>query len=93
MHEATYSDVFLVPCAIAAASSFAVRNAIVGASHLVVLDAAPIADGTFMAGVVLVAIACGLGARLFARSGELVQTFGHIARVIAEGGRALRVMP
>jgi molecular chaperone DnaK (HSP70) len=32
-------------------------------------------------------------ASIFARSGELVQTFGHIARVIAEGGRALRVLP
>jgi molecular chaperone DnaK (HSP70) len=32
-------------------------------------------------------------ASIFARSGELVQTFGHIARVIAEGGRALRVIP
>jgi molecular chaperone DnaK len=32
-------------------------------------------------------------ASIFARSGELVQTFGHIARVIAEGGRGLRVMP
>jgi molecular chaperone DnaK (HSP70)/uncharacterized protein YegL len=31
-------------------------------------------------------------ASIFARSGELVQTFGHIARVIAEGGRGLRVM-
>jgi molecular chaperone DnaK (HSP70) len=31
-------------------------------------------------------------ASIFARSGELVQTFGHIARVIAEGGRALRVV-
>ena len=30
-------------------------------------------------------------ASIFARSGELVQTFGHIARVIAEGGRRLRV--
>jgi len=30
---------------------------------------------------------------IFAKSGELVQTFGHIARVIAEGGRALRVIP
>jgi Mg-chelatase subunit ChlD len=29
---------------------------------------------------------------LFARRGELVRTFGHIARVIAEGGRGLRVM-
>ncbi|MBX6313290.1 MAG: Hsp70 family protein [Isosphaeraceae bacterium] len=27
---------------------------------------------------------------IFARQGELVQTFGHIARVIAQGGRALR---
>jgi molecular chaperone DnaK (HSP70)/uncharacterized protein YegL len=31
-------------------------------------------------------------ASIFATSGELVRTFGHIARVIAEGGRALRVM-
>jgi molecular chaperone DnaK (HSP70) len=31
-------------------------------------------------------------ASIFARSGELVSTFGHIARVIAEGGRALRVV-
>ena len=29
---------------------------------------------------------------IFAQRGELVQTFGHIARVIAEGGRALRLM-
>jgi uncharacterized protein YegL len=27
---------------------------------------------------------------IFAHAGELVQTFGHIARVISEGGRALR---
>jgi Mg-chelatase subunit ChlD len=31
-------------------------------------------------------------ASIFAPSGELVGTFGHIARVIAEGGRALRVL-
>lgn len=29
---------------------------------------------------------------IFARQGELVRAFGHIARVIAEGGRALRVV-
>ncbi len=29
---------------------------------------------------------------IFARQGELVGTFGHIARVIAEGGRALRMI-
>ena len=31
-------------------------------------------------------------ASIFARSGELVQTFGHIARMIAEGGRGLRLL-
>jgi molecular chaperone DnaK (HSP70)/uncharacterized protein YegL len=31
-------------------------------------------------------------ASIFAKSGELVGAFGHIARVIAEGGRALRVL-
>ena len=31
-------------------------------------------------------------ASIFVRRGELAQTFGHIARVIAEGGRALRVV-
>jgi Mg-chelatase subunit ChlD len=29
---------------------------------------------------------------IFARQGELVGTFGHIARMIAEGGRGLRIM-
>jgi Mg-chelatase subunit ChlD len=37
-------------------------------------------------------LASSESASIFARSGELVQMFGHIARVIAEGGRALRVM-
>jgi molecular chaperone DnaK len=37
-------------------------------------------------------LASGEQASIFARSGELVQTFGHIARVIAEGGRGLRVL-
>ncbi len=31
-------------------------------------------------------------ASIFAQSGELVRAFGHIARVIAEGGRGLRVL-
>jgi molecular chaperone DnaK len=31
-------------------------------------------------------------ASIFARSGELVHAFGHIARVISEGGRGLRVL-
>jgi molecular chaperone DnaK (HSP70) len=37
-------------------------------------------------------LASSEAASIFARSGELVQTFGHIARVIAEGGRGLRVL-
>src|SRR5262249_53535642 len=64
----------LVPCAIAAASSFAVRHALVGARHLVVLEAHPITGGVLFAGFVLVGIACGLGARLFARVGESLRT-------------------
>jgi CIC family chloride channel protein len=63
----------LVPCAVAAAASFAVRDALVGARHLVVLETVPVVDATFMAGVVLVAVACGLGARLFAVAGELLK--------------------
>lgn len=31
-------------------------------------------------------------AAIFAKSGELVTTFGHIARVISEGGRGLRIL-
>jgi len=37
-------------------------------------------------------LASSEAASIFAQSGELVGTFGHIARVIAEGGRALRVL-
>jgi Mg-chelatase subunit ChlD len=38
-------------------------------------------------------LASSEAASIFARRGELVQTFGHIARVIAEGGRGLRILP
>ncbi|MDR3622262.1 MAG: Hsp70 family protein [Paludisphaera borealis] len=37
-------------------------------------------------------LASSEAASIFVKGGELVQTFGHIARVIAEGGRSLRVM-
>ena len=63
------------------------------------------ADRTKAEGVEIVAIGMGDADRdylrriastdegsIFARKGELVETFGHIARVIAEGGRALRVV-
>src|SRR5919197_4304850 len=79
----------LVPCAIAAAWSFAVRDAIAGARHLVVLETAPVVDATFIAGVVLVGVACGLGARLFARVGEDLKRLARrgtpLARAAAAG--------
>jgi chloride channel protein, CIC family len=79
----------LVPCTIAAASSFAVRDAIAGARHLVVLETVPVIDATFIAGVVLVGVACGLGARLFARIGEVLKRLARrgtpLARAAAAG--------
>src|ERR687887_47377 len=50
-----------------------VLDAMAGARHLVVLETAPVVDATFIAGVVLVGVACGLGARLFARVGEVLK--------------------
>ena len=62
------------------------------------------AEGAKLEGIEIVAIGTGAADRdylrrissteagtVFARQGELVGAFGHIARVIAEGGRALRV--
>jgi len=68
----------LIPCAVAAASAYTVRAALIGARHLVVLDAMPTVDAVFVAGALLVAVACGLGARLFAWAGErLKYRAGH----------------
>jgi chloride channel protein, CIC family len=56
-----------VPCAVAAAASYVTRRSLIGARHLVTLGGAPpTVDVTFVAAVVLVAFACGIGARLFA---------------------------
>jgi CIC family chloride channel protein len=60
----------LVPCAIAAVAAFTTRSALIGAHHVVVMDAAPTVDAVFVAGVLLVAVVCGFGARLFATIGE-----------------------
>ncbi|MDG3005562.1 Hsp70 family protein [Paludisphaera mucosa] len=40
----------------------------------------------------LARLASSEAASIFVKGGELVQTFGHIARVIAEGGRSLRIL-
>ncbi|HEY6328489.1 MAG TPA: chloride channel protein [Blastocatellia bacterium] len=60
----------LVPCAVAAATAFIVRAALIGSHHLVVMDGVPKVDRVFVAGVVLIALACGIGGRLFALAGE-----------------------
>ena len=63
------------------------------------------ADAAKAQGVAIVAIGTGAADReylnrlasseetsIFVQGGELVRTFGHIARVIAEGGRSLRIV-
>jgi chloride channel protein, CIC family len=66
----------LVPCAVAAATAFLVRAALIGSHHLVEMDGAPEIDRVFVVGVVLVAIACGIGGRLFALAGEALKHLG-----------------
>lgn len=56
----------LVPAAIAAAVAFAVRAALVGAQPLVALTHRPPLDAALVAAILVLAVACGLGARLFA---------------------------
>jgi CIC family chloride channel protein len=67
-----------VPCAVAAAASYVTRRELVGARHLIEPGGmTPPVDLTFVSAVVLVAVACGLGARLFAHVDERLQ---HHAR-------------
>ncbi len=58
----------LVPCAIAAGASYATRAALIGTNHLVTVDQMPAVDARMIVGILLVGVACGLGARLFAMS-------------------------
>ena len=68
-------------------------------------DAVEVASSVKAEGIEIVAIGTGDADReylrrlastdagsIFARGGELVPTFGHIARVIAQGGRGLRIV-
>lgn len=58
----------LVPCAIAAACSYALRIWLIGDRQLVDVQGSPRIDAVFIAGCLAVAVGCGLGARLFARA-------------------------
>ena len=79
-----------IPCAVAAALSYVVRRELVGARHLVdVGRLAPTVDATFIMGVGLVALGCGLGARLFAHVDIWLQhrarDHGRLARAVLGG--------
>ncbi len=67
----------LVPAAIAASVAFAVRTALIGAKPLVVLADHPPVDVRLIVAIVLLAIACGLGARLFAAALTGLRALGH----------------
>jgi CIC family chloride channel protein len=75
----------LVSCALAATCAFLMRDWLVGARQLVVVAGPPRIDGVFVLGVLLVGIACGLGARLFAWAGAALK---RLARRGTPLGRA-----
>jgi CIC family chloride channel protein len=76
----------LAPCAIAAASSWAVRFLVIGTRPIVAGQPIGQIDAIFLGACFLVAIACGVGARLFALSEGGLHA---LARWIAPWPRAL----
>lgn len=66
-----------IPAAIAAASAYATRVALVGARHLVAFEGAANLDATFALGCVLVAIGSGAGARAFSLGTECLRSIAH----------------
>jgi chloride channel protein, CIC family len=80
----------LVPSAVAAGCSFAVRDWLIGTNQLAVLDMVPRLDGIFVVGALLVGVACGLGARLFAHAAEALKQLGEratsLVRAAVAGG-------
>lgn len=76
----------LEPCVIAAVCSYLVRVWLIGARHIVEVQGVPVVDHALLAGGLVVAIACGLGARLFARGEDALRV---LARHQPGGQRAL----
>jgi CIC family chloride channel protein len=66
----------LVPCAVAAVCSYATRAWLIGSLRIVEMQGTPTVDWLFLVGCLLVAIACGLGARLFAVVEHFLQGIG-----------------
>jgi H+/Cl- antiporter ClcA len=79
----------LVPCAVAAAASYITRWWLIGPRHLVVMSGRPTIDLSFVADIALVALACGIGARLFASVDEWLhehaQHHTRLGRALAAG--------
>ncbi len=67
----------LVPCAVAAACAYGTRAALVGPAHLVRLEHAPAIDPLFVVGALVVALAAGIGARLYASATEFAHELAH----------------
>src|SRR5262249_43581788 len=67
----------LAPCAVAAVCSYQTRAWLIGAERLVRVGGLPRLDGGVLLGGLLVARACGLGARLFARAEEALRVLGR----------------
>lgn len=67
----------LVPAAVASACAYATRVAVAGAHPLIEVKQLPGADVAFVAGCLLVGVACGFAGRLFAEAQTRLQ---HLAR-------------
>src|SRR5690606_3939876 len=66
----------LVPAAVAAGAAYAVRTALIGDKPLVVLADRPTFDVRLIAVLLALAVACGLGARLFAAALTSLRALG-----------------
>lgn len=67
----------LVPCVVAAVSSFATRCWLIGEQRIVEVAGTPSLDWYFLLGCLIVAVACGIGARLFAWVEEVLRNVGR----------------
>jgi CIC family chloride channel protein len=67
----------LVPAAVAASVAYTVRAALIGSKPLVVLADRATFDARLLAAVLVLAVACGLGARLFAAALTELRAIGH----------------
>ena len=76
----------LAPCAVAAVASYLTRAGLIGARPIMSGSDVPNLDAAGLAGCLAVAVACGLGARLFARAEEGLRGLAHHS---SHGRRAL----